>query len=284
MSRVISKAFKTLKLEAPSSGVLHVSLNRPENFNAVNPQMWLDLKACFEQIKMDNDVNAVVLSGTGKNFCAGLDLKEGLPITSGLEQPTETPRDVARKGYYNHMMVLELQKSISAIEECSKPVLCAIDNACIGAGVDIATSCDIRYCTKDAFFSIKEVDIGMAADVGTLQRLPKVVGNISWARELAFTARKALADEALQFGLVSRIFNDKKELLDFTLKMAADIAGKSPVAVTSTKTVLNYSRDHSVQDGLNHVALWNTLMHNTNDVNSAITAFLKKKSPKFSKL
>ncbi|OLY84413.1 Delta(3,5)-Delta(2,4)-dienoyl-CoA isomerase, mitochondrial [Smittium mucronatum] len=284
MSTVISKTFKTLMLEVPAEGVLHVALNRPERYNAINPQMWADLRSCFEEIKFDNTVNSVILSGNGKSFCSGLDLKGGLPISPALALDSGVERDVARKAFYSRFEILDLQASMTAIEKCLKPVFCLIDNACIGAGVDMSTACDVRYCTEDAFFSIKEVDIGMAADVGTLQRLPKVVSSESWARELAFTARRATSDEALQFGLVSRVFSTRSEMFDFAISIAAQVAAKSPVAVVSTKMVMNYSRDHSVDEGLEHVALWNTLMHNTDDIKTAIAATLAKKTPKFSKL
>ncbi|PVU98842.1 hypothetical protein BB559_001238 [Furculomyces boomerangus] len=278
MTSILSKKFPTLALESPFKGVLHVILNRPEQLNAINPQMWTDLRECFDTIRMDGDVNSVVLSANGKLFCSGLDLR----VSQVNKDDPE--KDIARNAYYKRYHILDLQNAVSSIEKCEKPVICAINSACIGAGVDIVTACDIRYCSSDTFFSVKEVDIGMAADVGTLQRLPKVVGNDSWVRELAFTARRAYADEALQFGLVSKILKNKEETVNAAIKLASDIAEKSPVAVVSSKHILNYSRDHTVQEGLEYCATWNTLMHNTVDIKEAIGGFLQKRKPTFSKL
>ncbi|PVU96200.1 hypothetical protein BB561_001309 [Smittium simulii] len=278
MQNILSKTFSTLALESPTAGVLMVRLNRPNRLNAISTQMWSDLKNCFNAIKTDGNVRSVVISSNGKLFCSGIDLKD-----STLSAP-QSDKDIARKGYYHRLSILELQESISAIEQCDKPVICAINNGCIGAGVDLATACDIRYCTQDAYFIVKEVDIGMAADVGTLQRLPKVVANDSWVREICYTAKKVYAEEAKTFGLVSSVFDTKESLEVNALNTATLIASKSPVAIVSTKHLLNYSRDHTVAEGLAYNALWNTLMHNTADMPEAITSFFAKKSPSFAKL
>jgi len=153
--------------------------------------------------------------------------------------------------------------------------------------VDLITACDIRYCAQDAFFQVKEVDIGLAADVGTLQRLPKVIGNQSLVNELAFTSRRMMADEALSSGLVSRVFPDKVGMLDAAFTLAAEISTKSPVAVQGTKINLVYSRNHSVADGLNYTATWNMSMLQTQDIVKSVQAAMEKQELKnvtFSKL
>ncbi|XP_071216543.1 delta(3,5)-Delta(2,4)-dienoyl-CoA isomerase, mitochondrial-like isoform X2 [Salvelinus alpinus] len=170
---------------------------------------------------------------------------------------------------------------------CNKTVKACHVITCVPLGVDLITACDIRLCTQDAWFQVKEVDIGLTADVGTLQRLPKVIGSRSLVNELALTARKMYADEAKESGLVSRVFPDKEALMAGALEMAGEIAGRSPVAVQGTKVNLIYSRDHSVAEGLNYMATWNMSMLQTEDVMKSAAASKEKKSPKtitFSKL
>ncbi|PSN51277.1 Delta(3,5)-Delta(2,4)-dienoyl-CoA isomerase [Blattella germanica] len=171
------------------------------------------------------------------------------------------------------------------ILQCSKPVISAVHSACIGAGVDLITSADIRFCTKDAWFSVKEVDIGMAADVGTLQRLPRVIGNQSLVRELAYTGRQMMAPEAKECGLVSKVYEDKDSMLKGALELATEIAAKSPVAVQLTKRNIVYSMDHSVQEGLNHIRDWNQAMLQSEDfMNATMAQATKSPPPTFSKL
>ncbi|PVV03860.1 hypothetical protein BB560_001636 [Smittium megazygosporum] len=278
MTEVKNMKFETLTVELSSTGVLLVKFNRPDRLNAVNPQMWEDLKSCFTAIRTDGNVRSVVLAANGKVFCSGLDLKETKIISPGAYG------DVARKGYYQRLAIIDLQDSISAIENCDKPVICAVQNACIGAGIDIITASDVRYCSEDAFFMVKEVDIGMAADVGTLQRLPKVVSNDSWVREICYTTRRIDSKEASEQGLISKVFPNSDTVLAEAIKTANIIASKSPVAIVSTKHLLNFSRDHTVEEGLKYTALWNALAHNTGDMKTAISSFFQKTQPKFSKL
>ncbi|KAK2510451.1 hypothetical protein Q9233_017727 [Columba guinea] len=173
----------------------------------------------------------------------------------------------------------QFQESFTALEKCPKPVIAAIHGACVGAGVDLISACDIRFCSQDAWFQVKEVDIGLAADVGTLQRLPKIVGSQSLVNELAFTARKMMAPEAQSCGLVSRVFADKEALLAGALEVAVAIAARSPVAVQGTKVNLLFSRDHSVPEGLRYVATWNMAMLQTEDILKSVQASMDKKGP-----
>jgi delta(3,5)-delta(2,4)-dienoyl-CoA isomerase len=222
-----------------------------------------------------------VLSAVGNHFSAGLDLKLASEM---LDLKKSSAVDPARKAIQLRKSVWEMQEAFNQIENCGKPVIAAIRGACIGGGVDMISACDVRFASADAFFSVKEVDIGLAADLGSIQRLSKLVGNHSWLREVVFTARKISAQEALQFGLVSRIFPDHDSLVKAALDCAKEIASKSPVAVHGSKVVLNHARDHNVKEGLEFVLNWNMAMLQTEDTFKAIESTLKKTTPTFSKL
>lgn len=230
---------------------------------------------CFNELSEDPECRAVVVSGAGKLFTAGIDLMD---MTHNVLQPEGD--DTARISWGFKKKIKKLQETFSVIEKCPKPVVVAIHGACVGAGVDMITACDIRLCTQDAWFQVKEVDIGLAADVGTLQRLPKVIGSQSLVNELALTARKMYADEAKSSGLVSRVFADKEAMMAGALEIAGEIAGRSPVAVQGTKINLIYARNHSVADGLDYIATWNMSMLQTEDLMKSAQAALEKKSPK----
>ncbi|KAL0972987.1 hypothetical protein UPYG_G00197350 [Umbra pygmaea] len=274
--------FTTLSVSQPAPSVTHVELHRPEKRNAMNKAFWREMVECFTQIAGDPECRVVVFSGAGKVFTAGIDLMD---LASDILQPTGD--DMARRSWNIRHMIAKYQETFTVIEKCPKPVVVAVQGPCIGGGVDLITACDIRLCTQDAWFQVKEVDIGLAADVGTLQRLPKVIGSRSLVNELALTARKMYADEAKDSGLVSRVFQDKEAMMAGALEMAGEIAGRSPVAVQGTKINLIYSRDHSVAEGLEYMATWNMSMLQTDDVMKSATAAMEKKSPKtvaFSKL
>ncbi|XP_068224121.1 delta(3,5)-Delta(2,4)-dienoyl-CoA isomerase, mitochondrial-like [Palaemon carinicauda] len=275
-------SFETLAVTSPRENVYHVEMNRPDNLNAMNSTLWKDIGACFSQLAVDPDCRAVVLSGSGRLFTSGLDMSD-LGDMVGVVMSDD---DVARKCRKLLAIIQEFQDSFTMIEKCPKPVIAAIHNACVGGGVDLICSVDIRYCTSDAWFQVKEVDIGLAADVGTLQRLPKIIGNESLVRELAFSARKIFASEAEKCGLVSRIFDSKESMMSGALDMAEMIASKSPVAVQNTKTSLIYARDHSVQEGLDYMKLLNMTMLQSEDLRIAAMAQMSrdKKKPLFSHL
>ncbi|XP_029781995.1 delta(3,5)-Delta(2,4)-dienoyl-CoA isomerase, mitochondrial [Suricata suricatta] len=275
-------SYESLRVTAAQKHILHVQLNRPEKRNAINKACWREMVECFNKIAQDPDCRAVVISGAGKLFTSGIDLMD---MASDILQPQGD--DVARISWQLRSLISRYQETFSVIEKCPKPVIAAVHGGCIGAGVDLITACDIRYCAQDAFFQVKEVDIGLAADVGTLQRLPKVIGNQSLVNELAFTSRKMMADEALDSGLVSRVFPNKEDTLEAAFTLAAEISTKSPVAVQSTKINLVYSRNHSVAESLNYVATWNMSMLQTQDIVKSVQAAMEKKDLKsvnFSKL
>ncbi|KAI7904455.1 ClpP/crotonase-like domain-containing protein [Cokeromyces recurvatus] len=269
--------YETVKVQVFPEGIAHVQLNRPNKLNAFNDQLIVDVRAIFRDISDDNNILVVIISGSGRMFTAGLDLTETSLKSLNVGDP-------ARAAYRNRAHIQDFQNAFTAIEECTKPVIAAVHNACFGAGVDLITACDIRYCTKDSFFCVKEVDVGLAADVGSLQRLPKVIGNHSLVRELCLTGRNMYAKEALECGFVNKVTENQEAVLAEAFAIAKIIASKSPVAVLGTKHLLNYSRDHSVAEGLAYTVTWNSAMLNTEDIPLSIQAFVTKKPAKYSKL
>ncbi|XP_023142429.1 delta(3,5)-Delta(2,4)-dienoyl-CoA isomerase, mitochondrial isoform X1 [Amphiprion ocellaris] len=275
--------YTSLAISRPAESITHVELHRPKKLNAMNKAFWREMVECFTEIAEDRDCRVVLVSGAGKMFTAGMDLMD---FAEDAFQPGDD-NDTGRTSWNIRNMLHRYQETFSVIEKCPKPVLVAVHGACIGGGVDLITACDIRLCTQDTWFQVKEVDIGMAADVGTLQRLPKVIGSRSLVNELALTARKMYADEAKSSGLVSRVFADKETMMAGALELAGDIAARSPLAVQGTKINLVYSRDHSVAEGLEYMAAWNMSMLQSQDVMKSAQAVMEKKSPKevvFSKL
>ena len=249
----------------------------------MNNTFFTELKHCFETLGKDTSFRVIVLSANGKHFSVGLDLKSNSPI-SEHENKGEEP-DVARKafGMYNHL--LAWQSSFNALEECIQPVIVCMHGASVGGPIDMACAADIRLCSKDAWFCIKEVDIGLAADLGTLQRIETVIGNKSLARELCYTARKMQSAEAKSAGFVSQVYETKEEMIEKAMDMAEIIASKSPVAIMSTKRNLLFSRDHTVKDSLKYQSIWNASMLQTKDTaKAAIASFQRQPPPEFSKL
>ncbi len=266
---VTQPSFETLDL-AVENHVAEVFLNRGDKANSMNAAMWRELQACFEWLDGEPDVRVVILAGHGKHFCAGIDLAM-LAGTHGEDLEPSRRAEALRRH------ILSLQDNLSAIEQCRKPVIAAIHNTCIGGGIDMVTCADMRFASEDAWFSVREVDIGMAADVGTLQRLPKLVP-YGIACELAYTGRNVGAQEAQQMGLVNRVFSDRETLLKEVRAMAANIAAKSPLAVRGSKEMLLFSRDHSVREGLNYVATWNAGMLSAQDLREGMAAQMEKRS------
>ncbi|EON68528.1 hypothetical protein W97_07786 [Coniosporium apollinis CBS 100218] len=278
-------SYKYFNVTFPQEHVAHVEINRPEKLNAFVEEMWLNLGQIFNKLSHDPDVRCVVLSGAGdRAFTAGLDVQAA--SQGSILGASGTKLDVARTATGIRRHIFEFQSCITAIEKCEKPVISILHGYTYGLGLDIASSTDIRLSTTMTLFSVKEVDIGLAADIGTLSRLPKCVGNQSWVKDICLTARQFSSEEALRFGLVSGVFGDKAEALREGFRIAGVVAGKSPVAVQGTKSIVNYSRDHSVEEGLNYTAIWNAAMVQTEDVKAAMLAGLQKdkKKPTFSKL
>lgn len=242
--------------------------------------MWLELRQVFEKLSTDSSVRAIVLSGAGdKAFTAGLDVKAASQGTL-FEEGT----DSARKAVGLRRHIEEFQDCITAVERCEKPVIVAMHGFSLGLAIDLSTAADVRVCSRDAKFAVKEVDIGLAADIGTLSRLPKVVGNYGWVKEVALSARFFGADEALRVGFVNAVYESKARAVEEAFKLASLIASKSPVAVQGTKEILNYSRDHTVPEGLRYTAVWNSAALQTKDVSDALFSGIQKRTPTFEKL
>lgn len=260
---------------AVADGVCEIRLYRAERANALNEAMWHELRTAFQWADATESVRVVLLHGAGRNFCAGIDLA----MLGGLAGAV-AHADAARGREALRRLILDLQDCLSSIERCRKPVLAAIHGACVGGAVDLIACCDMRYATGDARFSVREIDIGMTADVGSLQRLPRLVPD-GVVRELAYTGRDFDGVEAQTIGLVNRTFASHDALLTGVREIAATIAGKAPLAIRGTKEMLNYARDHSVADGLNYVATWNAAMLMSADLDEAITAMRDQRQPKF---
>lgn len=256
-------------------GVAEVELHRPEKSNAMNRAMWGELRATFRYLDALPAARVVVLSGAGKNFTAGIDLEMLMGI--GGRQTESCP---GRMREALRLTVLDLQDVISSLDACRKPVLAAIHGACVGGGVDLVTAADMRYCSADASFVVKEIDLGLVADVGTLQRLPKVIGD-GMARELAYTARPVGGAEAKEIGLVNRCYPSREALLDGVRGLARQIAAKSPLATRGTKEMIRYTRDHSVADSLNMMAIWNAALLMSEDLTEAFQAVKERRPANF---
>jgi len=272
--RLMSSAinFKALNVTQPAPFVFNVELNRPNKMNALNKEMWEEVGEVFKKLDRDQECRVIVLSAAGKMFSSGIDLSD----LSQLASIVYSDDDVARKSMTMYENIRNLQDQFTMIEKCRKPVIGCVHNACVGAGVDLITAVDIRLCTDDSWFCVKEVDMGLAADVGTLQRLPRVIGSQSLVNDLCLTARKMKSQEAEKCGLVSSVFTTKEDMMKAALEMASMIAAKSPVAVQGTKVNLVYSREHTVEEGLDEVAKWNMTMLQSEDVMKSAMAAMDK--------
>lgn len=253
-----------------------VRLNRPDKANAMNAAMWQDIRKAFTWIDEQAEARVAIIEGEGKHFTSGIDLQMMMGLLPQIKSDCDgRTRENLRR------VILDMQDTLTSIERCRKPVLAAIHGACVGGGIDLITCTDMRYCSADAYFTIKEIDIGMTADVGTLQRLPKLLGSQGLVRELAYTGRKVDATEAREIGLVNKVYDTREALQAGVREMAALIATKSPLSIRGTKEMLNYSRDHSVADGLNYIATWNAAMLMSNDLTAAMMAGMSKQTPEF---
>jgi enoyl-CoA hydratase len=237
--------------------IAHVVLNRPEKRNAMSPAFWDELPEIVDDIDGNAKARVIVISSTGPHFSAGLDVKAFAVGGSDLLPGEDAASDVRlQRGARFYDKVRSMQLSFSCLESCRIPVIAAIQGGAIGGGVDLATACDMRYATEDAFFTIFEINIGMTADVGTFPRLVKLVPE-GIVRELAYTGRRMPAREAQQVGLVNRVFPDPQAMLAGVMEVAREIASKAPMAVYGSKRMINYARDHTTSDGLDYIGIWN---------------------------
>ncbi len=263
---------------AVEDAVARITLNNPAKRNALGAAFWPEIREAFGQIELMPEVRAVVVASRGPHFTAGIDLAllgGFLNAEPGIEE--------ARRRERLRRVVLDMQESFNVFERARAPVLAAVQGGCIGGGIDMITACDMRYCTQDAFFVIKEIVVGMTADLGTLQRLPRIIPE-GLARELAYTGRTLSAREAKECGLVNAVLPDHEALLDHVIGIAKSIAGHSPLAVAGSKEMLNYRRDHSLEDSLNYMATWQAGMFLSDDLREAAQAAQAKREPVYGDL
>lgn len=251
--------------------VAWLTLNRPEKLNTMNFRFFEDLTQISKSLDEDPEVRAIVIAAEGRGFTAGIDLLEMGPILQG--NGADFKEGLKKK-------ILQFQESMSALEKCRKPVIAAVHGHCIGGGVDLLCACDIRIASRDAVFSIRETRIAIIADLGTLQRLPHLIGHGRF-RELALTGRDFTAEEALEMGFITHLAENRESLQEKARELAGQIAACSPLAVQGVKEVILFSRDHGVYPGLEYVAQKNAAILPSEDLMEAFKAFMEKRAPKF---
>jgi enoyl-CoA hydratase len=253
-----------------------VYLNRPRKFNAMHAPAWKESIPIFQDLDRDPEIRAVIISGKGDHFCAGIDLMgmaAELPELGTMEQKGSLKWGFIPK-------IHALQDTMTCIEKCRKPVIAAIHGYCIGAGLDMATACDVRLCSADASFSLREAAVAIVADVGVLQRIPHIVGQ-GVTRELAYTAKNIDAKRAKEVLLVNEVYDSHEALMKAAEQMAMEMADQSPLAVQASKTVLNYCIGKTIDDGLKFVAAISSNIIPSDDLMEAMTAMMEKRKPKF---
>ena len=258
------------------NNVAHIQLARPEAFNAMPRPFWNELPRIVNDINDNAKARVIVISSTGRHFTAGMDISvftdgDGISAQGG---------DQYTRAEAFRQFVLKLQDTFSCLDNARIPVIAAIQGGCIGAGVDMTSACDIRFCTEDAFFQIAEINIGMTADVGTFPRLCKLIPE-GWVRELAYSGRRLSAVRAKEIGLVNEIFPTQDAMLAHVMELAAEIATKAPVAVAGSKRMINHARDHSIADGLDYIATWQAGMFSPPHMMEAFAAKAQKRAPEF---
>lgn len=262
-----------------SDGVAHVRLSRGDKLNTMIAEFWSELPALIDELSRAQGTRVVVISAEGKHFCAGLDLA----IFAKPSPAANSSDEAGRQRSMVRLTVMAMQNTFNALERARMPVLVAVHGACIGGAVDMITAADCRYATADAWFCIQEVNIGMTADVGTLQRLPKLIPH-GVALEYAYTGRRMSARRALELGLVNEVFETREAMMEAVMGIASEIASKSPLAIHGTKIAVNYARDHPVDDALNQIALWQSGMFHPTDVRESMRARAEDRDPAYENL
>lgn len=256
--------------------VAHLVLNRPEAMNTMNPQFWRELDELLAKLHREGSARALVISSTGKHFSAGMALDTfGGAITMDDQSPE------GRAAIFD--LLTDMQSTFSRLESLRMPVIAAIQGGCVGGAVDMVTACCIRYASADAFFCIQEINIGMVADVGTLQRLPKLIP-LGLVKELAYTGRRLGVERALGCGLVNEVFDSAEATLAAALQCAREIAAKPPVAIWGSKQAIHYARDHSVDDSLRQMGWLQGAIWSNAHVGEAVQAQKQKRAGDFTPL
>ncbi|MDH3190891.1 MAG: crotonase/enoyl-CoA hydratase family protein [Acidimicrobiia bacterium] len=254
----------------------HVStiwLNRPEKLNALSGDMWSDIPTAVEEINADEAARVIILAARGEAFTVGIDV--GMLATMAMDGPSKA---AANMHLYETIKTLQLTASVFA--DSPKPVVASIHGFCLGAGMDLITACDVRVASSDAIFSIRETKMALVADIGTLQRLPSIVGN-GHAAELAMTGADFDAVRAMQIGLVSQVHSDADSTYKAAHTLASEIAANSPLVVQGIKKVLAANNGRTVDEALEFVAQWNSSFLLSNDLMEAINAYFEKRPPEF---
>jgi enoyl-CoA hydratase len=264
--------------------VAHVRLSRPDQLNTMIPAFWRELPQVVTALSDSGTVRAIVLSSTGRHFSAGMDLAVfgGGALAEGGAASAAAP-ELGRVRANLRASIAHLQEAFTALERARVPVLAAVQGGCIGGAVDMICAADMRYATADAFFCIQEINIGMTADVGTLQRMPKLIPE-GVVREYAYTGRRMSAARAYELGFVNAVYADHDELLREVVATAHEIASRSPLAVWGTKEMITYARDHSVADGLDHIATWQAGMFQPADMVESFVAKAERRDPVYEDL
>ena len=253
--------------------IAHLVLNRPDAMNTMNPTFWRELDEVLTHVQREGTARALVISSTGKHFSAGMALET---FSNAIQMDDQSPE--GRAAIFDSLS--DLQATFTKLETLRVPVIVAIQGGCIGGAVDMVTACCIRYATKDTFFCIQEINIGMVADVGTLQRLPKLMPE-AVVKELAYTGRRLKADKAQQYGLVNEVFETNDDMLAAAMQCAKEIASKPPIAVWGTKQAIHYARDHSVEDSLKQMGWLQGAIWSNAHVREAIVAAKENRTAQF---
>ncbi len=272
----MSTDFTTFTLNIDED-IAHIELSRPEAMNSMIPEFWRELPQCINDIDAGSMARVIVISSSGKHFSAGMDLS----VFSNMAK--SFVGEPARRAEKMRRMVLELQESFTALEKARMPVLAAVQGGAVGGALDMICACDMRYCTQDAFFTIKETELGMTADVGTLQRIGNLMPD-GIVRELAYTGRRMTSTEAHRTGLINSVFESQAEMMESVFAIAHKIAANSPMAVHGCKEMLNYARDHSVHESLNYMATWQSGMFQMPDIMEAMKAAQENREAEYEPL
>jgi enoyl-CoA hydratase len=256
--------------------IAHLVLNRPSELNTMHMVFWRELDSVLHALHANPQARVLVISSTGKHFSAGMSLDAFGASVSMDDQTAEGRAAIAD-------LLWELQSTFTRLENLRIPVIVAIQGGCIGGAVDMVTACCLRYASADAFFCIQEINIGMVADVGTLQRLPKLIP-MAVAKELAYTGRRMAAEQALQHGLVNQVLPDAASTLEAAMQAATEIASKPPIAIAGTKQALHYARDHSTEDALKQMGWLQSGIWSNRHVQEAIGAFQAKRTGHYPEL
>lgn len=257
------------------NNIAHLVMRRPEKRNCMNQAFFQELPNIVSDIDENSRARVIVISSTGPHFSAGLDL------SMFGDHLVDESASVASLQFYESL--LKLHQSFAALDKCRIPIISAIQGGAIGGGLDLVTACDLRYATQDAFFLIQEINIGMTADLGTFPRLAQLIPE-GIVREMAYTGQPLSVAKAERYGLVNQVFENHSAMLDAVMAVASDIANKAPMAIYGSKRMMNYGRDHSTDDALDYVSIWNASMLNFDEIKEAISANHEKRDAVFSNL